>query len=185
MAARLIGATTRLFCLSIFCQMCAHRDRHGLADGTGCHEERGMLTTLVSGFKMTRAGSHDLRRQAIDERDLVAACRCGTHMFVCIYALNVVGDALRDALDPKLLGNAHLRDFHDRYPQRNPSGLEQFAQLNDIIADMNTLVTGMETEFYRVAIFGSAYQENSAQYAQVYDGAAPGGWALTSSGGRA
>ncbi len=41
-------------------------------------------------------------------------------------------------------------------------------QLYDIVADIDTLLTEMETDFYRVCIFGSArIRENSPIYNQV------------------
>lgn len=43
-------------------------------------------------------------------------------------------------------------------------------QLNDIIADIDGLLTEMETEFFRVCIFGSARISSSSPfYGQVYD----------------
>lgn len=43
-------------------------------------------------------------------------------------------------------------------------------QLNDIIADIDVLLTGMETEYYRVCIFGSARIKPESQlYQQAYD----------------
>ena len=43
-------------------------------------------------------------------------------------------------------------------------------QLNDIVADINGLLTEMETEFYRVSIFGSARIEaDSEVYKQCYE----------------
>jgi len=43
-------------------------------------------------------------------------------------------------------------------------------QLNDIVADLDGLVTQMGLEFYRVCIFGSArIKENSDDYRRVYD----------------
>jgi len=43
-------------------------------------------------------------------------------------------------------------------------------QLNDIIADIDSLLTKMETEYYRVSIFGSARMKaESEQYQVVYD----------------
>ncbi len=43
-------------------------------------------------------------------------------------------------------------------------------QLNDIVADINSLLTEMETEFYRVSIFGSArIGETSEIYRQCHD----------------
>lgn len=46
----------------------------------------------------------------------------------------------------------------------------QIGKLNDVIADLDTLLTEMETDFYRVTIFGSArIQPESPLYKQVYD----------------
>ncbi len=43
-------------------------------------------------------------------------------------------------------------------------------QLNNIIADMDALLSSMETEHYRVSIFGSArIDEASVNYSKVYD----------------
>jgi uncharacterized protein (TIGR00730 family) len=43
-------------------------------------------------------------------------------------------------------------------------------QLNDIIADIDALLTGMETEYYRVCIFGSArIKPDSVQYKEAYN----------------
>ncbi|MFK7823149.1 MAG: LOG family protein [Oligoflexales bacterium] len=43
-------------------------------------------------------------------------------------------------------------------------------QLNDIIADIDTLLTKMETNYYRVSIFGSArLQPDTPAYKEVYD----------------
>lgn len=43
-------------------------------------------------------------------------------------------------------------------------------QLNDILADLDGLLTQMETDFFRVCIFGSArITEDSPFYTQVYD----------------
>jgi uncharacterized protein (TIGR00730 family) len=43
-------------------------------------------------------------------------------------------------------------------------------QLNDIVADLDTLVTQMGPDFYRVAIFGSArIKEDSVYYQRVYE----------------
>ena len=43
-------------------------------------------------------------------------------------------------------------------------------QLNDIIADLDTILARLETDFYRVCIFGSArIQENSPFYKLVHD----------------
>jgi uncharacterized protein (TIGR00730 family) len=46
---------------------------------------------------------------------------------------------------------------------------QKIHQLNDIIADIDVLLTSMENEFYRVCIFGSArIKEDSALYKQAY-----------------
>ena len=43
-------------------------------------------------------------------------------------------------------------------------------QLNDIIADIDNLLTHMETEYYRVSIFGSArIKPDTTEYQQVYE----------------
>ena len=45
----------------------------------------------------------------------------------------------------------------------------KISQLNDIIADIDNLLTTMETDFYRVSIFGSArLQPNTPLYQEVY-----------------
>lgn len=47
---------------------------------------------------------------------------------------------------------------------------QKIQQLNDITADIDMLLTEMETEHYRVTIFGSArMQPENAAYKQVYD----------------
>lgn len=47
---------------------------------------------------------------------------------------------------------------------------KKIQQLNDIVADLDQLVTQMPLEFYRVCIFGSArIQSDSPFYQQVYD----------------
>ncbi|NRA45737.1 MAG: LOG family protein [Oligoflexales bacterium] len=46
----------------------------------------------------------------------------------------------------------------------------KIVQLNDIIADIDTLLTKMETNYYRVSIFGSArLQPDTPAYKEVYD----------------
>lgn len=46
----------------------------------------------------------------------------------------------------------------------------KIVQLNDIIADIDTLLTRMETEFYRVSIFGSArLKQDTELYQEVYE----------------
>lgn len=46
----------------------------------------------------------------------------------------------------------------------------KFSQLNDIIADIHNLLAKMETDFFRVAIFGSAQlQPATKEYKNVYD----------------
>jgi uncharacterized protein (TIGR00730 family) len=46
---------------------------------------------------------------------------------------------------------------------------KKIQQLNDIIADLDTLVTELGSEFYRVSIFGSArIKPDTAEYKQVY-----------------
>ena len=46
---------------------------------------------------------------------------------------------------------------------------QKIHQLNDIIADIDVLLTSMENEFYRVCIFGSArIKEDSTLYKQAY-----------------
>ena len=46
---------------------------------------------------------------------------------------------------------------------------KKITQLNDIIADIDTLLTEMQTEYYRVSVFGSArIKANSPQFDQVY-----------------
>ena len=46
----------------------------------------------------------------------------------------------------------------------------QIGNLNDVIADLDSLLTEMETDFYRVTIFGSArIKESSPEYQQVHD----------------
>ena len=46
---------------------------------------------------------------------------------------------------------------------------KKITQLNDIIADIDSLLTEMQTEYYRVSIFGSArIKANSPQFDQVY-----------------
>ena len=43
-------------------------------------------------------------------------------------------------------------------------------QLNDILADLDALLTGMETDYYRVCIFGSArIKPDSKQYLEAYN----------------
>ncbi len=50
---------------------------------------------------------------------------------------------------------------------------QKIHHLNDIIADMDALLTSMETEFYRVCIFGSArIKPDSELYQQAYNLAA-------------
>ena len=47
---------------------------------------------------------------------------------------------------------------------------DKIVKLNDIIADIDHLLTEMETDFYRVSIFGSArIKENTPAYKEVYD----------------
>lgn len=47
---------------------------------------------------------------------------------------------------------------------------EKIAQLNGIVADIDSLLTKFEDDFFRVSIFGSArIKQQSAQYKQVYD----------------
>jgi uncharacterized protein (TIGR00730 family) len=47
---------------------------------------------------------------------------------------------------------------------------KKIQQLNDIVADLDTLVTEMGPDFYRVSIFGSArIKENSIYYQRVYE----------------
>ena len=47
---------------------------------------------------------------------------------------------------------------------------KKITQLNDIIADIDSLLTKMETDFYRVSIFGSARLKPETQmYRMVYD----------------
>ncbi|MBP9709052.1 MAG: LOG family protein [Oligoflexales bacterium] len=49
----------------------------------------------------------------------------------------------------------------------------KISQLNDIIADFDNLLTEMETDFYRVTIFGSArIEQHSPLYQQIYELAA-------------
>ena len=46
----------------------------------------------------------------------------------------------------------------------------KIVQLNDIIADIDSLLTKMETDYYRVSIFGSARMKpESAWYKEAYD----------------
>ncbi|MCB9229598.1 MAG: LOG family protein [Deltaproteobacteria bacterium] len=46
----------------------------------------------------------------------------------------------------------------------------KITQLNDIIADIDHLLTKMETDYYRVSIFGSArMKQESVWYKEVYD----------------
>ena len=47
---------------------------------------------------------------------------------------------------------------------------QKITQLNDIIADIDGILTKMETDFFRVSIFGSArLRPGSEQYQEVYD----------------
>ncbi len=47
---------------------------------------------------------------------------------------------------------------------------QKIVQLNDIIADIDSLLTTMETDYYRVSIFGSArIQPDTAPFQQVYE----------------
>ena len=47
---------------------------------------------------------------------------------------------------------------------------KKIVQLNDIIADIDTLLTSFETDFYRVSVFGSArLKEDSINYERVYN----------------
>lgn len=47
---------------------------------------------------------------------------------------------------------------------------QKIVQLNDIIADIDSLLTTMETDYFRVSIFGSArIQTDSELFQQVYD----------------
>jgi uncharacterized protein (TIGR00730 family) len=47
---------------------------------------------------------------------------------------------------------------------------QKIAQLNDIIADIDSMLTKMETEYYRVSIFGSArIKEQTTHYQDVYE----------------
>lgn len=47
---------------------------------------------------------------------------------------------------------------------------EKIAQLNGLVADLDSLLTKLEDNFFRVSIFGSArIEEDSALYKQVYD----------------
>lgn len=47
---------------------------------------------------------------------------------------------------------------------------KKIQQLNDIVADLDTLVTEMGLEYYRVSIFGSArIKQDTPEYKQVYD----------------
>ena len=47
---------------------------------------------------------------------------------------------------------------------------KKIQQLNDIVADLDTLVTELGTEFYRVSIFGSArIKPDTDDYKRVYD----------------
>ena len=55
--------------------------------------------------------------------------------------------------------------------QREVQGVlnKKILQLNDIIADIDHLLTEMETDFYRVSIFGSArIKPNSKNFKEVY-----------------
>ena len=47
---------------------------------------------------------------------------------------------------------------------------QKIQQLNDIVADLDTLVTEIGTDFYRVSIFGSArIKPDTDLYHQVYE----------------
>ena len=47
---------------------------------------------------------------------------------------------------------------------------KQIQELSSIVADLDDLVTEIGTEYYRVAIFGSArIQENTPEYKSVYN----------------
>jgi hypothetical protein len=47
---------------------------------------------------------------------------------------------------------------------------QKIVQMNDIIADIDSMLTTMETDYYRVSIFGSArIQTDSELFQQVYE----------------
>ena len=60
-------------------------------------------------------------------------------------------------------------DMNDKEKKVRKFLSKQIQQLNNIVADLDTVITDMGTEFYRVSIFGSArIKPDTKEYKEVY-----------------